>query len=257
MNLKMDATIADGYQSASQQSRVITETWVESNVYCINCGHDSLNKFENNRPVADFYCGYCEQEFELKSKRGKLGKQVIDGEYYAKIERLNSSTNPNLLLLGYDDKSFVASELLIIPRFFFTEDIIEKRKALSSTARRAGWVGSNIHLESVPESGRIFFVKDGKEVPRESVLAQWNRTRFLDEKKDLGQRGWLIDTMRCVERLHKETFLLSDMYSFESELAAKHPENRHVRDKIRQQLQVLRDKGYLEFLSRGEYRLMK
>ena len=34
-----------------------------------------------------------------------------------------------------------------------------------------------------------------------------------------------------------------------------HPDNRHVRDKIRQQLQVLRDHGYLEFVSRGSYRL--
>ena len=37
------------------------------------------------------------------------------------------------------------------------------------------------------------------------------------------------------------------------ELARMHPENRHVRDKIRQQLQVLRDKGFLEFVGRGEY----
>jgi type II restriction enzyme len=33
-----------------------------------------------------------------------------------------------------------------------------------------------------------------------------------------------------------------------------HPENRHVRDKLRQQLQVLRDLGLIEFLGRGRYR---
>jgi type II restriction enzyme len=33
-----------------------------------------------------------------------------------------------------------------------------------------------------------------------------------------------------------------------------HPANRHVRDKIRQQLQVLRDLGLIEFLGRGGYR---
>jgi len=34
-----------------------------------------------------------------------------------------------------------------------------------------------------------------------------------------------------------------------------HPNNAHVRDKIRQQLQVLRDLGLLEFLGSGSYRL--
>ena len=33
-----------------------------------------------------------------------------------------------------------------------------------------------------------------------------------------------------------------------------HPDNRHVRDKIRQQLQVLHDLGFVEFLGRGRYR---
>ena len=32
-------------------------------------------------------------------------------------------------------------------------------------------------------------------------------------------------------------------------------DNRHVRDKIRQQLQVLRDLGLLEFRGDGSYRL--
>ena len=44
------------------------------------------------------------------------------------------------------------------------------------------------------------------------------------------------------------------MYAFASNLQLKHPENKHVKDKIRQQLQVLRDKGMIEFVSRGHYR---
>jgi len=34
-----------------------------------------------------------------------------------------------------------------------------------------------------------------------------------------------------------------------------YPQNAHVRDKIRQQLQVLRDLRLLEFLGSGSYRL--
>jgi len=44
------------------------------------------------------------------------------------------------------------------------------------------------------------------------------------------------------------------MYAFENELKVKHPENNFVKDKIRQQLQNLRDKGFIEFITPGHYR---
>jgi len=46
-----------------------------------------------------------------------------------------------------------------------------------------------------------------------------------------------------------------DVYAHADVLAKLHPNNAHVRDKIRQQLQVLRDLGLLEFLAPGPYRL--
>ena len=60
--------------------------------------------------------------------------------------------------------------------------------------------------------------------------------------------------MSCVRSARPE-FDLAEVYKSEEKLAKLHPANRHVRDKIRQQLQVLRDLGILEFLGRGEYRL--
>jgi SAD/SRA domain/Dam-replacing HTH domain len=51
------------------------------------------------------------------------------------------------------------------------------------------------------------------------------------------------------------TFTLSDVYAYEGELAANHPANENVRDKIRQTLQHLRDAGLIEFVDdRGTYR---
>ena len=44
------------------------------------------------------------------------------------------------------------------------------------------------------------------------------------------------------------------MYSFVDELQVKHPDNNHIPDKIRQQLQFLRDKGIIEFKGSGVYR---
>ena len=43
---------------------------------------------------------------------------------------------------------------------------------------------------------------------------------------------------------------------FENFLKLKHPNNNNVRAKIRQQLQFLRDYGYLTFTKRGEYTLL-
>jgi len=61
--------------------------------------------------------------------------------------------------------------------------------------------------------------------------------------------------LTVVRSLGRTQFVLDDVYAKERELGRLHPDNRHVRDKIRQQLQVLRDKGLVEFSERGNYRL--
>ncbi len=61
--------------------------------------------------------------------------------------------------------------------------------------------------------------------------------------------------MNCIDALNKKEFTLIDMYKFENALKDIHPDNQHIRDKIRQQLQLLRDKNYLTFNGNGVYRL--
>jgi type II restriction enzyme len=56
-----------------------------------------------------------------------------------------------------------------------------------------------------------------------------------------------------VRGLNKTESTLQDVYAFAAHLEKLHPANRHVRDKIRQQLQVLRDLGLIEFLGRRGY----
>ena len=73
---------------------------------------------------------------------------------------------------------------------------------------------------------------------------------------NMESRGWLMDVLTCVEKLPNKEFTLGEMYAFTEELQKKHPANTFVQPKIRQQLQVLRDKGYIEFLERGHYRLL-
>lgn len=66
--------------------------------------------------------------------------------------------------------------------------------------------------------------------------------------------SWTGDVWALVQRLPRE-FSLADVYRHEKELSRKHPENHFVRAKIRQQLQVLRDEGRIEFVDNsGNYR---
>lgn len=65
----------------------------------------------------------------------------------------------------------------------------------------------------------------------------------------------------CVRALQQETksdeFTLQNFYKrFGTELASRYQNNKHVEAKIRQQLQVLRDGGVLEFLGRGRFRVI-
>ena len=102
----------------------------------------------------------------------------MDGEFKTKCARLAASNNPNLLLMNYDLKSLAVVNLFIVPKHFFVREIIEERKPLAVTARRAGWIGSKILLDRVPESGKIHMVRGGVVRAKESVLAEWQRTLF-------------------------------------------------------------------------------
>ncbi len=255
MNLTFDTKLANDYSSLSQKIRVLTEDWVNKQVYCPNCGHLNIDKYGNNKPVADFFCSNCKEDYELKSKKNAVGMKIVDGAYKTMIERLQSTNNPNFFLLNYNLSDFSVLNFLVIPKHFFVPSIIEKRKALSQTARRAGWVGCNILLQSIPQAGKIFFVKNSQIEPKENVIANWQKTLFLRDEKEISAKGWLLDVMNCVEKLERKEFTLDDVYMFENFLNRKHPKNKHIKDKIRQQLQILRDKGYLKFVSRGRYKL--
>ena len=244
------------YEGPTQRARFWTESWVRGQVYCPNCGHTRIEPYENNRPVADFHCASCREEYELKAQKTKFGVKVLDGAYRTMCERLEQTNNPNLMLMNYDLESLSVKNLCVVPKHFFTPDIIERRKPLAATARRAGWIGCNILLNQIPESGKIFFVRDGRAVPKGAVLDKWQQTLFLRDE-NIEVRGWLIEVMKCVELIGKHEFDLDEIYSFETRLNALYPNNRHVKQKIRQQLQVLRDHGYLDFMGRGHYRLKR
>ena len=251
MNLHFNQSLARNYNFQTQKIRVLSEAWVKKNGYCPNCSTQPLFEFANNKPVADFYCSNCDEQYELKSKKAKLSNIINDGAYKTMIERINSEDNPSFFFLTYS-KECIVNNFLIIPKHFFKPDMIVKRKPLSINAKRAGWVGCNIDLRQVPESGKVFLVKNQQVILRENVTQQFQKTLFLREQST-ASRGWTLDVWQCIDRLDNK-FSLQQVYAFANELQLKHPDNNHVHDKIRQQLQVLRDKGIIEFLGRGHYR---
>ncbi|HOT13626.1 MAG TPA: DpnI domain-containing protein [Bacteroidales bacterium] len=252
MNLSFNIKLAEGYQSNSQIARVLTENWVLTNSYCPSCGDLPLSGFQNNRPVADFYCKKCSEEFELKSKSGKLTNTITDGAYSTMIERISSENNPNFFFLTYSN-NWTVNDFLIIPKQFFTEEIIIKRQPLAPTARRTGWIGCNIDISKVAESGKVFLVKNSKVIDQEVVKQSFNKTLFLRQQSS-DAKGWILDIMKCVDEIKTNEFNLDDVYAFEKKLKLKYPDNNFIKDKIRQQLQLLRDKGMIEFVGRGKYR---
>ena len=242
------------FTSATQIARHTTERWAGPWLSCPNCGRRGLDGLPNNSPAGDFVCPDCAEEFELRSSKKPFGRKVLDGAYGAMRQRLLAKNNPNLLLLRYEPETRSATDLIVVPKHFFVLDAIQERKPLAPTARRAGWIGCNILLDRIPAAGRIALLKDRIAVPAEIVREQWRQTLFLREAS-INARGWLLDVMQVVDAIGRPEFELADVYAAEARLQALYPGNANVRPKIRQQLQVLRDAGYLRFLGAGRYRL--
>ncbi len=242
------------YKSLSQRARVATETWGSDNLYCPNCAENRLDCTPPNTPTVDYMCCKCKSAFQLKSQGSPLSFRIVDAAYGSMRDAIRSNRTPNLFIVHYDRKTWSVSNVILIPNFAFSMSAIEKRKALGPEARRAGWVGCNILLGRIPDDAKIPIVTEGRAISSSEVRKQYARLRPL-EKLTSENRGWTLDVLNAVRGLAMSDFALSDVYTLESSLGQLHPHNRHVRDKIRQQLQVLRDLGLLVFLGRGHYRL--
>lgn len=130
---------------------------------------------------------------------------------------------------------------------------IIKRLPLVDTARRSGWVGCNIDISKIADAGKVFLVKNAQIIDPAVVRETFHKTLFLRTvSKD--SKGWILDVMSCIDSIKKENFTLADLYQFEYDLKLKYSNNNFVKEKIRQQLQVLRDQGIIEFVRQGNYK---
>ena len=252
MDLNFDKNVAINYKSNSQKIRVMSEFWFLTNVFCPCCGNSHVEKMQNNFPVADIFCKRCGEIFELKSKKNSTGAKILDGAYHTMIERITSNTNPQLLVMNYSENLSVTN-LIFIPKFFFTPAIIERRKPLSQNARRAGWIGCNILYKKIPEQGKIHIIREGEELKSDEVTSQYLRIKKL-QIDNVRLRGWMLDVLNCINDIKSEIFTLNEIYKYAEFLKDRHFYNHNVEAKIRQQLQFLRDRGFIEFIGRGIYK---
>lgn len=254
------------YSSISQRARVVTEEWTGENLYCPRCGLP-LSPYKNNTKVYDFYCDHSDQRFvvlspstldnfQLKSMtsfpNNAFPKRILGSEYNTTVQSLVRGEFPSLILLHYDARDEEMRDGMLVHRLTITLNDIIVRKPLGEKARRKGWQGSMISIESIPDIGKISIIEKTMEKPKFSVMEKWASVeRVL--KGDIEQRGWTSDIMRVLDNL-PDFFSLSDVYAFQSSLQERYPYNKHIKDKIRQQLQLLRDREYLKFEGHGRYR---
>ena len=164
---------------------------------------------------------------------------------------VQNNTAPNLLVLNYSAE-WTIKWLFLIPSVFFTESVLERRSPLNVLARRAGWVGCNILLSNVPNEGKIPLINDTQITAASLVRRKFRQYQEL-QGIEWHLRGWTLDVLRAARAIGPN-FTLKQIYAQEAELLRLHPRNQNVRAKIRQQLQVLRDLDYLDFLGGGSYR---
>ena len=254
MNLSLPTLNLEKYKSACQRARVGTESWGSSNFFCSSCESPRLEEVSRNTAAIDFVCPVCKSAFQLKSQSKPIGAKIVDAAYSAMKRAILEDRTPNLFVLHYDLSAWSVRTVVLIPKFAFALSAIERRNPLASTARRAGWVGCNILLSQIPSDARIPVVVQGVPCPPSEVRRAYQRLRPL-ENLEVEKRGWTLDVLEVVRSLGKAEFTLGDMYSHAETLAKRRPHNAHIHDKIRQQLQILRDLGLLIFLGRGSYRL--
>lgn len=67
--------------------------------------------------------------------------------------------------------------------------------------------------------------------------------------------GWKRLILKTItSNIKEEVFTLEDVYKYENYFKNFYPDNKHIKDKIRQSLQQLRDCGFLKFMEQGKYK---
>ncbi|MEA4956570.1 hypothetical protein SDC9_07705 [bioreactor metagenome] len=104
---------------------------------------------------------------------------------------------------------------------------------------------SSKEYDVVFEDGHYFI--HGKPITEKS-------DKNISRSKTSDLNGWKKIIFEKINGLNSEIFSLNDLYEFIPEFQRNNPNNHHIKDKIRQTLQQLKNLNLIEFLGRGEYK---
>lgn len=166
-----DPSVARGFVSKSQIARVTVETWAEQNLYCLSCDADALAALPPNTQVADLQCPHCSRRYQLKSKDGRFGDAITGAAYEPLLRALREGQVPDYVLAEYDKRFNIMVFVSALPGRHISEACIAPRKALSATARRAGWQGCTIDIRALSQHRVSIVEPTGRD--RANVRADW------------------------------------------------------------------------------------
>jgi len=254
MNLVCNAEDAVGLSSGRQRARRITEAWFAREGFCLNCTSSNLEATSAGTIARDFVCPVCAEPYELKASAQSHINLVQDGGFYAMMGRIAVQEAPTLMLLQYSP-TWMVERLTAVSSVFFTPEVVRRRVKPHTRKSGASYLMCDLDLTVIPPDGKIVVVSGAALRPETQARAAFARSkRFADIPVE--GRGWAGLVLSAVRAIGKQEFTLAEVYAHEAAMHAVYPENTHVRPKIRQQLQVLRDLGYLEFGERGEYKVL-
>lgn len=257
MDLRLPAPPA-GFKAPGRIAGVVTEAWAAREMFCPACPSPRLTPTSVNTPVVDLVCPRCSRGFNVKAKKTPFTTQFRNSAYDKKIEAIRARRLPDYALVRYDAPHWRVVDLEILPGHFVTESSVTP-SVLGPHARRAGHKMSNVSLKDLPGDARVAVVRGGQALPPSKVRREYGKFAFLADR-EASAVGWLADVLREVRSFERERGPMLPLKAFYDHaaprLSASHPENRHVEDKIRQQLQVLVARGVLDRAARGHYRIL-
>ena len=232
MDLRLDLTTAEGYRSGSQIARKISEDWATRNLFCLLVLLTTSTLPEPTRPCGTTLVQPVGRSISSKARVSDSDGRSAISAYDIKMQAIADGQAPHYAFLQYSKLTSRVTDLFVVPGHFLSPAVIEQRAPLKDTAMRHGWVGSNILIGKLPTEARVLVVEAGVCREPSDVRDEWGRYRFLAGKRG----GWAADVLSCVRVLQQETgtneFTLQAFYQrFETELAARHLDNRNVRPK--------------------------
>jgi hypothetical protein len=141
-----------------------------------------------------------------------------------------------------DDKIFVSKVVLDFESISKNENTGVVKKSDINTVREI--------LSKLPKAISQKLPKYAIETPEE----RFDTVEIPNNSITSSLNGWKLEVFKCVNSIPNQFFSLKEVNEFENNLKKKYPSNTRVKDKIRQQLQFLRDLGLIEFLGNGQYK---